>query len=175
MREPEPQLVERARRGDAGAFEALVRASQGDMYRLALRLVRDPSLAEDVTQEAFLKAYRSLRRFRGTASFSTWMYRITRNCAVDAVRRAARQRRLAGQAEEPAPLPDASLRSALGAAVDALPAGLREPFVLIEVFGMSYTEASVVLGVPAGTLKSRMHRARQQLMTELAEEDAGEV
>ena len=175
MREPEPQLVERARRGDPVAFEELVRGTQGDMYRLALRLVRDRALAEDVTQEAFIKAFRSLRSFRGRSSFATWMYRITRNCAVDTVRRAARQRRLAEQAGENRPHADPSVRTALEAAVDGLSAELREPFVLIEIFGLSYTETAVVLGVPAGTLKSRMHRARRRLMEALAEEDADEV
>jgi RNA polymerase sigma-70 factor, ECF subfamily len=159
-----------------GAFEDLVRAHQADVYRLALRLVRDPPTAEDVTQEAFLHAYRALRRFRGQAKFSTWLFRITRNCAVDAIRRRERLRRMDREAlvaEEVET--DLSLRAALDRAVDALPRDLREPFVLIEVLGLSYAEAGAVLSVVSGTLKSRMHRARRRLIEAMEEADAGEV
>ena len=157
------------------AFEDLVRAHQGDVYRLALHLVRDPETAEDVTQEAFVHAFRSLPRFRGTAKFSTWLYRIARNCAVDAIRKRDRRKRLERGLAEPEPVADASLRAALGHAIDALPRDLREAFVVIEVFGLSYREAAAVLGVLPGTLKSRMHRTRRLLMTALGEERADEV
>jgi RNA polymerase sigma-70 factor (ECF subfamily) len=159
------------------AFEDLVRSHQGDVYRLALHLVRDPPTAEDVTQEAFIHAFRSLGRFRGQSKFSTWLFRITRNCAVDAIRRRERQRRRDhAAAPEEGPGEDLSLRAALTQAIDGLPADLKEPFVLIEVFGLSYGEASGVLGVLQGTLKSRMHRARQLLIRALeTEEDVGEV
>jgi RNA polymerase sigma-70 factor, ECF subfamily len=177
VREPEPETVRRARAGDPVAFEELVRAHQADVYRLALHLVRDRQTAEDVTQEAFLHAYKSLRRFRGQSRFSTWLYRITRNCAVDAIRRRERQRRLSERAAEgDRAEPDPSLRAALASALDGLPPELREGFVLIEVFGLSYREAAQVMGVFPGTLKSRMHRARHLLIKALeAEEDAGEV
>jgi RNA polymerase sigma-70 factor (ECF subfamily) len=164
-----------ARDGDLAAFEELVRSHQADVYRLALHLVRDRPTAEDVTQEAFIHAFRSLGRFRGQSKFSTWLFRITRNCAVDAIRRRERQRRR-DQAPEEGPVEDFTLRATLTQAIDGLPAELREPFVLIEVFGLSYREASGVLGVLQGTLKSRMHRARQLLIRALeAEEDVGEV
>jgi RNA polymerase sigma-70 factor, ECF subfamily len=145
------------------------------VYRLAIHLVRDPPTAEDVTQEAFLKAYRALPRFRGQAKFSTWLFRITRNCAVDAIRRRERERRLEREAAEERLEPDASTRAALGQAIDSLPPNLREPFVLIEVFGLSYAEAASVLGVLRGTLKSRMHRCRRLLMAALEERGADEV
>lgn len=176
MREPEPEVVARAVAGDLEAFEELVRVSQGPVFRFVLHIVRDRATAEDVTQEAFLSAFRALPRFRGASKFSTWLYRIARNAAVDAMRRGAHQRRLAERAEAPAPGPDPGLRVALRGAVDTLPPELREPFVLIEVFGLSYREASTVLGVRAGTLKSRMFRARRILMEALGgEEGAGEV
>ncbi|MGH2740640.1 MAG: RNA polymerase sigma factor [Actinomycetota bacterium] len=176
MREPEPEIVRRAREGDLGAFEELVRLYQGEVYRLALHLVRDRELAEDVAQDAFIAAFRSLRSFRGRSKFSTWLFRITRNCSVDAIRKASRQRRLVEQVEVEPPAPDAALRAALREAIDGLPAELREAFVLIEVFGFSYREASDVLGVPGGTVKSRMHRARRLLVDELGEaEGADEV
>ena len=172
MREPDPQTVTRARAGDPGAFERLVRAHQADVYRLALHLVRDPETAEDVTQEAFLLAYRSLGRFRGQSKFSTWLYRITRNCAVDAIRRRERRRRLERQSAPETFVPDPSLRAALAAAIDRLPPDLREAFVVIEVFGLPYAEAARVLGVLPGTLKSRMHRSRKLLIGWLQEEES---
>ena len=170
-------MVRRARRGDRAAFEALVRAHQADVYRLALQLVRDPPTAEDVTQEAFVHAFRALRRFRGGSKFSTWLFRITRNCAVDAIRRRERRRTYERAALAPdIPIQEPSMRAALEEAIEALAPDLREPFLLIEVFGLSYAEASVVLGSPAGTLKSRMHRARRALMGALqGEVETGEV
>jgi RNA polymerase sigma-70 factor, ECF subfamily len=176
VREPEPETVRRARAGDPVAFEDLVRAHQADVYRLALHLVRDRQTAEDVTQEAFLHAYKSLRRFRGQSRFSTWLYRITRNCAVDAIRRRERQRRLVERSAEEHLEPDPSLRAALSSALDGLPSELREGFVLIGVFGLSYREAAQILGLFPGTLKSRMHRARHLLIEALeAGEGADEV
>ena len=176
MREPEPEVVRRARAGDLEAFEELVRAHQADVYRLALHLVRDRETAEDVTQEAFVRAFRSLPRFRGTSKFSTWLYRIARNSAVDAIRRRERRRRLERVTSEEQAVADPSLRAAVGAAIDGLPHELKEAFTLIEVFGLSYVETSRVLGVLPGTLKSRMHRARKLLMRALGEEEeTGEV
>jgi RNA polymerase sigma-70 factor, ECF subfamily len=174
VREPDPQTVTRARAGDPRAFERLVRAHQADVYRLALHLVRDPETAEDVTQEAFLLAYRSLGRFRGQSKFSTWLYRITRNCAVDAIRRRERRRRLERQSAPETFVPDPSLRAALAAAIDNLPPELREAFVVIEVFGLPYAEAARVLGVLPGTLKSRMHRSRKLLIGWLQEEESAD-
>src|SRR6266511_4177012 len=84
VREPEPETIHRARAGDLRAFESLVREYQADVWRFAYHLTRNRAMAEDVTQEAFLKAFRSLRSFRGEAKFSSWLLRITRNCAVDA-------------------------------------------------------------------------------------------
>jgi RNA polymerase sigma-70 factor, ECF subfamily len=169
--------VRRARGGDRVAFEDLVRAHQADVYRLALHLVRDPPTAEDVTQEAFVHAYRSLRRFRGGSKFSTWLFRITRNCAVDAIRRRERRRTYELAAQEPeAPVEEPSLRLALEQAIGSLAPDVREPFVLIEVLGLSYEEAAVVLGIPRGTIKSRMHRARKALVEALeGGEQTGEV
>ena len=154
-----------------------MRGHQADVYRLALHFVRDAATAEDVTQEAFVHAFRALRRFRGGSKFSTWLFRITRNCAVDAIRRRERRRTYERAALAPdIPVQEPSLRAELEQAIEALPPDLREPFVLIEVFGLSYAEAAGVLGSPAGTLKSRMHRARRSLMEALGGEvETGEV
>lgn len=175
MWEPDPQLIERASRGDTAAFELLVRGYLPDVYRFARHLVRDFHLAEDVSQEALIKAHQHLKGFRGQSKFSTWLFRITRNCAVDAIRRGARQRRIAEHIQ-PREATDISIKVSLDDAVASLPIDLRESFVMIEVFGFSYEETSAILGVPSGTLKSRMYRTRRLLIDALQDqEDAGEV
>jgi RNA polymerase sigma-70 factor, ECF subfamily len=175
LHEPEPDVVRRAQRGDADAFEDLVRAFLPDVYRMALHIVREPATADDVAQDTFVKAYRAIGRFAWRAKFSTWLFAIARNTAVEAKRTTTRRRRLDAPRDAPSP-PDPSLRLALRTAIDSLPAELREAFLVIEVSGFSYPEASTILSVPVGTLKSRMYRARRLLIAELDEmEDAGEM
>ena len=165
MVEPDPLVVAAARAGDIDAFAKLVRRYQGDVWRLSFQLVRDESLADDVTQEALVRAFRFLSRYRGESKFSTWLFTITRNCALDEIRRARRRRRLQDHLDEQRTLESVDhgqgleVREALG----ALPLDLREPVVLIDMFGASYAEASAMLSVPIGTVKSRVHRARQAL------------
>jgi RNA polymerase sigma-70 factor, ECF subfamily len=145
VHEPDPTVVAAARRGDAAAFEELVRGCQADVWRLCLHLLRDPGLADDATQDAFVRAFRFLPRFRGDARFSTWLLSIARNCAVDDGRRL-------------------EVREALA----ALPLELREPVVLIDVLGLAYRDAARLLEVAEGTVKSRVHRAREALAAALA-------
>jgi RNA polymerase sigma-70 factor (ECF subfamily) len=173
LNDPDPRLVSRARAGDLEAFEDLVRLYQADVWRFAYHLTRDRTMAEDVTQEAFLRAFRFLSTFRGDARFSSWLLRIVRNCGMDALRR----RRSDQQREYPPPegAPDPATRTELAMAVDALSQDHRQPFLLIEVFGLSYQEASDVLAVKVGTVKSRMHRARQALVKALSEAEAAEA
>ncbi len=172
MQEPDPSVLRRAQRGDPDAFEDLVRASQADAWRFACSLTRDTHLAEDVTQEAFVRAFRFLPSFRGDSKFSSWLLQIVRNCALDAMRKASRP-----VLETPVTAAtDQQSRAEITMAIDALPDKLREPFLLIEVFGLPYADASVVLRTKIGTLKSRVFRARAQLMSDLSEgEVAGEV
>src|SRR5688572_33103402 len=94
LQEPDPQLVRAARGGDRNAFGLLVRHCQGDVWRLVFHLVRDETLADDVTQDAFVRAYRFLPGYRADAKFSTWLYAIARNCAMDELRKAARRRKV---------------------------------------------------------------------------------
>jgi RNA polymerase sigma-70 factor (ECF subfamily) len=173
VQDPDPRTLARAREGDLDAFEDLVRRYQADVWRFAQHFTRDRALAEDVTQEAFLRAFRFLGTFRGDAKFTSWLFRIARNCAMDAVR--ARTVHLDREPAPPADPADPQARLELQAALDAVSDEHREPFLLIEVFGLSYQEAADVLGVRVGTVKSRMHRARKAMMGALAvdEEDAG--
>jgi RNA polymerase sigma-70 factor (ECF subfamily) len=168
VQDPDPRILARARAGDLFAFEDLVRTYQADVFRFAWHLTRDRALAEDVTQEAFLRAFRFFRSYRGDSRFSSWLFRIARNCAMDAIRR---QRTQAARVERERPLGtqivDATARAELDAALRSVSDEHREPFLLIEVYGLSYQEAADVLGVRVGTVKSRMHRARAALMQAL--------
>jgi RNA polymerase sigma-70 factor (ECF subfamily) len=171
VHDPDPRTLERARRGDPGAFEDLVRTYQGDVWRFAYHFTRDRALADDVTQEAFLRAYRFLKGFRGDSRFTSWLFRIVRNCAMDQIR--ARNVYVERVTPISGTVADPQARVELHEALGAVSAEHREPFLLVEVFGLSYQEAADVLGVRVGTIKSRMHRARKAMMEALeVEEDA---
>ncbi len=166
MEEPDPHVVRAAKAGDLVAFESLVRRYQADVYRFTLHLIRDGTAAEEITQDTFVRAYRSLGRYRGDSRFSTWLFSIARNCVRDEFRRSARQARLtkrleAGERSEPRV--EATTAPEIHEALAALPRELLEPVVMIDMFGLSYREVSKATGVSEGTIKSRMHRARQQL------------
>jgi RNA polymerase sigma-70 factor (ECF subfamily) len=176
------ELAARAAAGDAAAFEVLVSRHEGRVYRLAYRLTGSDADAQDVLQEAFLAAYRGLALFRGAARFSTWLYRITTNAAL--MHRRARRRRPtesleeflprfddAGQhAPEAAELQVASraddlldgkvLAAAARAALERLPDLYREAFVLRDLEELHTSEVAELLGVDAGTVRQRVHRAR---------------
>lgn len=169
MREPDPEVIRRAQRGDADAFETLVRAHQADVWRFARSLVRSRDLADDVAQEALLRAFRFLPGFRGDSKFTSWLFRIVRNCATDLGRRDARDPVVA----PPKGVSDPHARAEIGMALDALPRWLREPFLLVEVFGLPYADAAVVLDTKEGTVKSRVHRARVALIATLSESTEG--
>ncbi len=174
MQDPDPRTLKRAREGDLRAFEELVRAYQGDIYRFACHFTRDHGLAEDVTQEAFIRAFRFLGSFRGDSKFTSWLFRIARNCAMDAIR--SRKSFLGRDYQAPQGPSDPESRIELDVALSAVSDEHREPFLLIEVFGLSYQEAADVLHVKVGNVKSRMHRERLAMMGALAvEEDAGEL
>jgi RNA polymerase sigma-70 factor, ECF subfamily len=165
LQEPDPQLIRAAIGGDRSAFGALVRLYQGDVWRMSFHLVRDETLAEDITQDAFVRAYRFLSRYRGESKFSTWLFSIARNCALDELRRASRRRKVTERLDaQPEPeRSDPSVVLEVREAVAKLPPDLREPIVLIDICGLSYKEACEVLKVPEGTVKSRVHRGRETL------------
>jgi RNA polymerase sigma-70 factor (ECF subfamily) len=180
VQEPEPETIGRAQAGDLRAFESLVRATQGDVWRFAYHLTRDAAMAEDVSQEAFLRAFRAIRSYRGDARFSSWLLRIVRNSAVDAYRKTRKESvapnedqagRKGGWAPDP---PEAEDRARINNAIRRLPMQLREPFVVIEILGYTYQEASTILGTRIGTIKSRMHRARAALIRELEEKEVAD-
>jgi RNA polymerase sigma-70 factor (ECF subfamily) len=172
--EPEPSVVRAAAAGDVRAFEVLVRAYQAPVWRFLRRFLGDDALAEDVTQDTFVRVHRKLHTFDGRSKFSAWLFQIARNAGIDAVRgRDRRRRREAAQLPAPGPSPEAGHE--IDAALAALSRDLREALLAVEVLGLSYVEAGALLGVPAGTVKSRVHRARERMLGWLAagEEAAG--
>jgi RNA polymerase sigma-70 factor, ECF subfamily len=171
LNEPDPAVVQAAQHGDAAAFEELVRSYQAEVWRLCLHLLRSESLADDATQDCFVRAYRFISTYKGRSRFTTWLLSIARNCAVDEMRRAGRRKRTeeALRAERPAVSTEPPPRLEVREALALLPLDLREAVVLIDVLGLSYADASGVLNTPVGTVKSRVHRARVTLSHELLE------
>ena len=176
----ELRLIRRVQAGETDAFEDLVRAHEKTVYNLALRMTGNPQDAEDMAQEAFLKAYRSLPEFRGESKFSVWLYRIVSNLCLDLLR--ARKRRPTqsmtlqdDEGEEnqleipdehfsPEKLLDRRLtRESVQRGLDALPDDARQILLLREIRGMSYEEIAETLGLEPGTVKSRIFRARKRL------------
>jgi len=186
VREPEPETIGRARAGDLRAFESLVRDYQADVWRFAYHLTRNRATADDVSQDAFLRAFRGIESYRGQSKFTSWLLRIARNCAIDAYRKTRRERvsltssegsdAVTGQTISTSPSAGAEDRLRINAAIRRLPLELREPFVVIEVLGFNYREPSAILDAKIGTVKSRMHRARAALIRALSDrEAAGEM
>jgi len=161
-------LLARARRGDAAAFTLLLRAADESHRRLAYRLLGDRQSMDDVLQEAYLRAFRALPRFRGGAAFGTWLYRIVYNACLDELRR-GRSRREVALDQLPAVVSGESVEEQLDleAALSALPAELRAVVLLVDAEGLSYDEAAEVLDVAPGTIGSRLNRARAALRAAL--------
>ncbi len=185
------ELVDQARTGDAGAFEALVRRYQGWVFTLALRIMGEPAEAEDMAQEIFLKAYRGLKGFKGASRFSTWLYSIASHHCLNHLqslrRRPSSYRRAAEhlnatnsdppvaveRVADGAPRADALLEQAeLARIVQAELAHLTEDhriiLVLRDIQGLSYEEIAETLGLELGTVRSRLHRARTEMRVRLA-------
>ena len=164
-----------ARNGDREAFMELVRVHQAGVRAFASGLLGDRTLAEDVAQEAFLRAWRGLPRFRGEAAFAAWLYTIVRRVAADEARRPALATvpidAVAALADRRAG--DPVLRGDLEPAVARLEPAQREAFVLVAVLGLTYQEAAAMTGAPLGTVASRVFRARSRLAAALGarEED----
>ena len=159
--EEEAILLKKAKRGDLAAFEALVRLYQNKIYALALRMTGDAEDAFDVAQESVLKLYRALPKFRQESSFSTWVYRITRNASLEALYEQGLEPLAAENIEERVILADE--HRALERLIAELPASLREVILLRDVDGYSYEEIAQILQTALGTVKSRLYRAREAL------------
>ena len=179
-REEELAVVERVRAGDVNAYEALVAAHEKNVYNLALRMTGNPADAEDMAQEAFLKAYRSLSEFRGDSKFSVWLYRIVSNVCLDFLRRQKRRQTVSLSVEDDEgeetqlDIPDLAqspeellerrmTREAVQKGLALLPPDHRQILLLREIQGLSYEEIAQALQIEVGTVKSRIFRARKKL------------
>jgi RNA polymerase sigma-70 factor (ECF subfamily) len=185
------KLVKRAKKGDSRAFDLLVLKYQGRVAQLVLRYVNNAAEVEDVTQEAFIKAYRALPKFRGDSAFYTWLYRIAANAAKNHLvalgRRPTTDLALddSESYEVPGRLKDnespdevimgQQLEAAISQAIDALPLELKAALTLREFEGLSYDEIAEVLECPIGTVRSRIFRAREAIDQKVASQMRGEL
>lgn len=189
------EAVARAREGDHAAFRVLVERWERRAHGLAMRVLRDEEAARDAVQEAFLRVYGALRRFEGRASFGTWLHRVVWNVCIDAKRRDRSGREVAWEDESASALDDEGgrvdempvetvgperslerrrLGEGLAQAIAALPEPARTTLLMREVDGLSYGEIAEALGVPKGTVMSRLHYARQRVQRTLIESGLAE-
>jgi RNA polymerase sigma-70 factor, ECF subfamily len=181
-RETDQQLVERAQRGDKRAFELLVVKYQHKLARVVARFVRNSAELEEVTQEAFIKAYRSLPSFRGESAFYTWLYRIGVNCAKNYL--VARKRQLpvlsdvddsnmdASELAADLSTPETELENrqiieSVNRTLQSLPAEIATAITLREIEGLSYDEIAHIMNCPVGTVRSRIFRGREAIAAQL--------
>lgn len=185
QRDVDAALVARVQRGDKRAFDLLVLKYQRKIMRLLSRMIRDPAEIEDVTQEAFIKAYRALPQFRGDSAFYTWLYRIAINTARNW--QAANGRRpvtssivetgdgetfdeidnLTDISTPESMLASRQIAETVNAAMQSLPEDLRTAILLREIEGMSYEDIAQSMGCPIGTVRSRIFRARETIASQL--------
>jgi RNA polymerase sigma-70 factor (ECF subfamily) len=164
----DPALVERAQQGDQRSFAELVSRHDARLRAVASRLLRDPDRVDDALQEAYLKAFRNIARFRRDSSVGTWLHRITYNACLDDLRR--RRPTPDGSDDAPdrpsaehGPAERAVARMEVAAVLGDMAADVRATVVLVHAYGYDYAEAADMLGVPTGTIASRLHRARTRL------------
>ncbi|MGI6560964.1 MAG: RNA polymerase sigma factor [Clostridia bacterium] len=181
MSEFEKILLEKARKGDVDAFEMLIREHERKAFNIAYRFLKNADDAEDITQEAFLRAFRSIKKFKGQSSFSTWLYRIINNTCIDFVR--AKQNKITdsidktiqydneelelqipGDQNDPVDMAEtAEISQLMQSMLALLPDDQKMAIILRDIQGFSYQEISEITGVGMGTVKSRINRGRMAL------------
>lgn len=167
-------LVDRAAGGEVEAFEKLYRENAGRIYLLCLRMCGNPSLAEELAQEAFIRAWQKLGSFRGDSAFSTWLHRVAVNVVLGDRRSTARREARVKPAGDDLPVDLSAPEPSPGQALDleksiaALPDGARTVFVLHDVEGYRHKEIAQLTGIAEGTSKAQLHRARKLLRKALA-------
>ena len=185
--EVEKEIIERVLGGDKNAFEGLVLENQKNVYNLALKMTRNEEDALDLSQEAFVKAFKQLGNFRGDSRFSVWLYRLTYNLCIDFLRRKKPDSNVISLNYEddsgestPLQIPDmrnlpedsvirSEIRENITEGISELPLKHREMIVMREITGMSYEEIATTLKMNVGTVKSRLARARLKLIDILKE------
>ena len=185
-KELEEEIIQRVIGGDKNAFEGLVLTNQKNVYNLALKMTRNEDDALDISQEAFIKAFKQLRNFRGDSRFSVWMYRLTYNLCIDFIRKKPKNNTTSlyyedeGGETAPLEIPDirdlpedsvlrTEMRKNIDEGIKDLPLKHREVLVMREIAGMTYDEIAKTLRINEGTVKSRLARARLKLIDILKE------
>jgi RNA polymerase sigma-70 factor (ECF subfamily) len=170
----ESALIKQAQRSNAQAFEALYRLHIDRVYGICLRMTGNVSEAEDCAQEAFIQAWNKLQKFRGDSAFSTWLHRIAVNSVLGRMRKSKREQdRIMAVTDTATPTfetGDSGEMRDLSEAVDRLPEGARNVFVLHAIYGYSHNETGEMLGIAAGTSKAQLHRARRLLAQQLKQQ-----
>ena len=178
QKEDEQRIIERVRSGDTDAFEELVKAYERSVYTIAYKMLKNSEDAQDAAQEAFIKAYTKLDTYRGESKFSAWLYRLTSNCCVDALRRRRENLSLTSETKDgeitELDIPDLrqnpekalekkELREAIRENLEKLPLDYKQALILRELGDLSYVEIAEELSVDIGTVKSRIFQARKKL------------
>jgi len=188
VREEDIQLIARARTGDERAFRALLDKYERPVFSICMRMVRDREEATDLAQESFIKVFSMLDRYNPSYAFSSWLFKITSNLCIDFLRKRrietfpmdqpidGEKGEISRQYESPAPDPDAVLgrkqtMERLNEAIENLPEHYRIMLILRHQENLSYEEIAATLDIPLGTVKARIHRAREMLKTRLEEGD----
>ena len=177
LQQPDPGVLRKAQRGDERAFSIIVRAYETPVFNYVLRLVGDRSLAEDLTQEVFLRVFQGLPKFSLRCKFTTWLFQVTKNRVLDELRASERRPRHLVALDDIAPLEvmDAPIErgetvNALWRAIDGLSTDLKMALLLRDVAGLSYTEIADALEVTLATVKWRIYKGREDVALALARE-----
>ena len=177
--QPAPELLSRAQRGDEAAFAELVRAYQTPVFNYVFRLIGSRTLAEDLTQDIFMKVHQGLPRFTLRAKFTTWLFQVTKNRVLDEFRARDRRPQSASSIEDAGlsvfdpPIEESELIDPLWRAIGALPTDLMAALLLRDVIGMSYAEISDTLEISLANVKWRIYRAREDVARALDLEGVG--
>jgi RNA polymerase sigma-70 factor, ECF subfamily len=177
LAQPDPGVLRRAQRGDERAFTLIVRAYEVPVFNYVMRLVGDRSLAEDLTQEVFLRVFQGLPRFSLRSKFTTWLFQVTKNRVLDELRATERRPRANVSLEDAPPFEviDAPFErleaiDAVWRAVESLTVDLKMALLLRDIVGMSYTEIADALEITLATVKWRIYKAREEVQLSLARE-----
>jgi RNA polymerase sigma-70 factor, ECF subfamily len=177
LTQPDPGVLRKAQRGDERAFTLIVRAYETPVYNYVLRLVSDRALAEDLTQEVFLRVFQGLPKFSLRSKFTTWLFQVTKNRVLDELRASERRPRLSVALDDipplevvDAPLENVEAMDAVWRSVGDLTPDLKMALLLRDVVGLSYTEIADSLEITLATVKWRIYKAREEVQLALARE-----
>jgi len=180
IQQPDMAVIRRAQRGDERAFALIVRAYEAPIFNYVLRMVGDRALAEDLTQDVFLRVFRGLRGYSRRARFTTWLFQVAKNRVIDEMRAAERRpRSLVAIEDAPqfevvdAPIEQSEAIDILLSEVDRLSPDLKEALLLRDIAGLSYNEISDTLDVTLATVKWRIFKAREEVQQALEEQGVG--